>query len=627
MSLPRLTFPFRLKIAALVVAALVSSFAAYIWLGSSMLIQDRVAYIYDFNLVRLNSAGSSIEGQLDHTMSVLSLLGRAVDPKAIDRTRERWDEALTNTAKTLGISGAIGLRMVEGDRFELILSRGENAARAIEAVDLLGWRPSILKANGAMVGSAIRGLVPVAVATFDANGEHIACVALIQFNPKILGEEVEKQAVRLIDLAGYEVISHSAVTDAPSEYALAKLEKNILASGFPAGVRDLTADGRDYIVAYRRISFGTLLLVSYVSKSIAFSTARSLVQRSTALGMGLLLLAVGFTILLVGAATRRIRDLWSATRQIGAGDFSVRVEEGGRVGDEISGLANSFNTMASKIGELMKSTADKARMEKELETAQLVQSRFFPVQGFSDSNFLLSGNHRAASECGGDWWGYAQIGNRLIVVIGDVTGHGVSAALVTAAAYSAFAIYLEAYRSDSERFTDDLQALIQHINTAVFAASTKNCTMTFVASVLELDSGRMRWVNASHPAPYVRRKVGGSFQFDSLVSPPAQALGVSEKYDADVHETVIVPGETVIWYTDGIFENRESDGAKLSKGAFLRLIGPIIAEHPADAKGACTRMMENIMGFLDHQSGARSDDVTLLVGTVPENAQTGKRVA
>src|SRR5262249_10646269 len=132
-----------------------------------------------------------------------------------------------------------------------------------------------------------------------------------------------------------------------------------------------------------------------------------------------------------------------------------------------------------------------------------VQSRFFPTQLLQLPTIHLAGRSVPASECAGDWWHYAQVGEEIVIVIGDVTGHGVSAALVTAGAHSAFSLLIRnAIREghiSMERLTDEL-------NAAVLAAANGQASMTLAAVSFHLRTGQIRYVNASHCIPYVHRR-------------------------------------------------------------------------------------------------------------------------
>ena len=77
---------------------------------------------------------------------------------------------------------------------------------------------------------------------------------------------------------------------------------------------------------------------------------------------------------------------------------------------------------------------EKARLEKELEVAQLVQASFFPEDKIMTNAYELHSFYEPATECGGDWWGVIHLENKSIWMIADASGHGVPAALITAVA-------------------------------------------------------------------------------------------------------------------------------------------------------------------------------------------------
>ncbi len=100
----------------------------------------------------------------------------------------------------------------------------------------------------------------------------------------------------------------------------------------------------------------------------------------------------------------------------------------------------NFNIMAAEVSRLLDQTAEKARMESELQTAKTVQETLFPETRAKIGPLAIAGYYEPASECGGDWWHYCQIGNKIFLWIGDATGHGAPAALITSAAKSASTI-------------------------------------------------------------------------------------------------------------------------------------------------------------------------------------------
>ena len=118
---------------------------------------------------------------------------------------------------------------------------------------------------------------------------------------------------------------------------------------------------------------------------------------------------------------------WRAD-QIARGDLETRVEVSST--DEIGLLGENFNYMADRLLILMRETAEKATLEKELEVARTIQETLVPPPDLVVRPFInLAGYFMPASQCGGDWWTVHDLPDgRVLEVIGDVTGHGVPSA-------------------------------------------------------------------------------------------------------------------------------------------------------------------------------------------------------
>ena len=117
-------------------------------------------------------------------------------------------------------------------------------------------------------------------------------------------------------------------------------------------------------------------------------------------------------------------------KKLSDGDFKSEVSINS--GDELENLGASFNFMTSKIDSFMSEMVEKGRMESELATAQAVQSSLFPDAHIKNEKTEIAGHYESASECGGDWWGCKFVDDKLYFFVGDATGHGVPAALLTA---------------------------------------------------------------------------------------------------------------------------------------------------------------------------------------------------
>lgn len=119
----------------------------------------------------------------------------------------------------------------------------------------------------------------------------------------------------------------------------------------------------------------------------------------------------------------------------------------------------------------MSETAEKARMESELQTAKTVQETLFPAFQNTFENLQIAGHYEPASECGGDWWYYYKTNNKIILCIGDATGHGAPAALITSAARSAASV--------TENLNLEAHQIMHYLNKAIYDVSRGRVMMDF----------------------------------------------------------------------------------------------------------------------------------------------------
>ncbi|MCM2322973.1 MAG: SpoIIE family protein phosphatase [Oligoflexia bacterium] len=382
-------------------------------------------------------------------------------------------------------------------------------------------------------------------------------------------------------------------------------------------LRDESSQGRSWTIARRSLGFADLSIAGRAPLDQAAIAKQKLYRRSLSLGIGILCLVLLIGLGLSSALTRPIEALTRAADRIAAGDFSARVTP--TTSDELSLLARSFNTMAEKIRKLLAEAVEQARMKKELDTAKAVQQIFSPLKSHESERFRLAGNMLAASECGGDWWHYSRVGERLVVVMGDVTGHGVSAALVTAAAHGAFSLLMKKLDPALlERSPDEwLKKLTSDLNTAILATGGGHSAMTFVATIIDTQAAKAVSVNAAHRPPYLFRKVpetalrGLQDGIRWLAEPGSQALGESDALDPVVSVIDLLPGDLLFWYTDGLTERTDAKGRPIGKAKLLRTIGDLAASQPTDLGAACDHLMTEL-GVAAESHPA--DDITIVIG-------------
>jgi len=172
---------------------------------------------------------------------------------------------------------------------------------------------------------------------------------------------------------------------------------------------------------------------------------------------------------------------------------------------------------------------------------------------------VITGGLEPAYEIGGDFFNYAINGGLVDLLVIDAVGHGLPAAAVATVA-------IGAYRH-ARRNRLDLPDLAVEINTAISSQLGASQFTTAVLARLDLDTGRLRWINAGHPKPLIVR---GSPLVQPPHCPPSRPLGLQERKPVCC-ETRLEPGDRLVLYTDGVTEARSPTGDFFGRGAARRL--------------------------------------------------------
>ena len=364
-------------------------------------------------------------------------------------------------------------------------------------------------------------------------------------------------------------------------------------------------NGDSSLMSYSRLGLSDIVVISTVSMNKALKAVDVLIKKSALFFIALIASTLLISLFASSQLTSALRELFEATAKIAQGDFSVRVLV--RSKDEVGGLAESFNWMAEKVSHLMSETAEKARMENELATVKTVQETLFPADNLSDPRAQVVGHFQPASECGGDWWSYALIGNKLYLWIGDATGHGAPAALITSAARSAAALV----ESLPEVQPDQALKMMNH---AIHQTSKSKINMTFFLGCLNLDTGEMVYSNASHDPPYLLRKPdGGKLKKKNLIplmDVNGFRLGEREVAEYETAKVQLNPGDQIFFYTDGIMDIQNPDGENLGERAFLRSLMKAVNDGE-DPSARVENLKDDIEGY--RQNSELIDDVTLFL--------------
>lgn len=255
-----------------------------------------------------------------------------------------------------------------------------------------------------------------------------------------------------------------------------------------------------------------------------------------------------------------------------------------------------------EVGDLARSLASEAaqreRIEREIEIAREVQERLFPQSIPAIPGIDLAGHCRPALGIGGDYYDMFELEDgRLALAVGDVSGKGISAALLMASLRASL-------RSIAEEGSDDLGRLVSKLNRQVYEASATNRYATFFFAVFAPDSSELRYVNAGHNSPFVLRPRGGTMHLET----GGTVVGLVKEAPYTEGTVQLQPGDVFVAYTDGVSEAMTDAGEEWGEP---EMIASAAAHQDRCAAEILRRMMDAADAFT--RGAAQHDDMTLLV--------------
>ncbi|MDB4958378.1 MAG: uncharacterized protein JWO36_5947 [Myxococcales bacterium] len=355
------------------------------------------------------------------------------------------------------------------------------------------------------------------------------------------------------------------------------------------------------------------VVLGYDLAPVEWFTSGAAEQKSAASAKAVLYTgAVGALFALIGTVlaifqglsiSRPLKQLAWKADQIARGDLDARVEV--TAGDEIGLLAENFNFMADQISILLQQTAEKAKMEQELEVAKAIQETLVPNdQPVKKSTLTFAGFYQPAAQTGGDWWTWAElVDNKILLVIGDVTGHGVPSAMITAAAKASCDVARYMHNDDVT-----VTRLLEIMNHAIFESAQRRFVMTCFASIVDTKARTITYANAGHNFPYLFRPGEGKGDFGSLMI-RGNRLGDDRASKYEAKTTDLVPGDILVWYTDGIVECENEAGEEYGEKRFRASVRKAAALDAGEMRDAI--VSEASTFFAD---APRKDDITMVIG-------------
>ena len=261
----------------------------------------------------------------------------------------------------------------------------------------------------------------------------------------------------------------------------------------------------------------------------------------------------------------------------------------------------SFDEVSRLVETRRRAAAEKLEAERraaqELEIARQVQARLFPQKMPFSSTLEYAGVCLPASQVGGDYYDFLDLGHqRLGLVIGDIAGKGIAAALLMA--------NLQAnLRGQCANASDQPRGFLRAVNELFCGSTTDSAYATLFFAEYDDVSRRLRYINCGHLSALLLHRDGGLERLDST----ATVLGIFPDWDCSIAQQQLAPGDTLALYTDGITEAWNTAGEDFGE---TRLVQSLVRHCHLSSCAALEAIIEEVRGF---SAGEQRDDITLIV--------------
>jgi sigma-B regulation protein RsbU (phosphoserine phosphatase) len=345
------------------------------------------------------------------------------------------------------------------------------------------------------------------------------------------------------------------------------------------------------------------------------------------LGFAIVLAIIEFLALVIGMSLTRsitgaVAHLYRATQHVDRGDFSHRIPV--KSSDQLAELANSFNSMTASIEKLVLEQKEKQRLENELVIAQEVQAQLFPREISQLESLEVHGYCRPARTVSGDYYDFLAVSSdKLILAAGDVSGKGISAALLMATIHSAVRAYgmvgMPVSRepvavgaatgapmmlaSGTEGVEVSPAALLSLLNHQLYDSTPQEKYATLFLGIYDGASRNLSYSNGGHLPPIIISPDGSILRLDQ----GGTVVGLFDNLSFDEASVQLKAGDIFLAYSDGITEP-ENDFGEFGEQRLIDLV--------RDNRGLpLTEITALVTGAVDDWIGDKEqpDDITLVL--------------
>jgi phosphoserine phosphatase RsbU/P len=310
------------------------------------------------------------------------------------------------------------------------------------------------------------------------------------------------------------------------------------------------------------------------------------------------LVALVIGVVLTRAITNTVSDLYRATQFVQEGNFTHKVQVTRR--DQLGVLGDSFNSMTNSISRLIDEQKQLQRLENEISIASEVQNQLFPRNFPHVEGVEVEAICRAARTVSGDYYDFIQLSpTHVAFAIADISGKGISAALLMASLQAALRSQLLA--PGSERMST--AELVARLNKHLVINTGDDRFATFFVAIYDTASRTLRYTNAGHLPGFCLSEGRAIYLHKGGI-----VLGVVEDYEFE-QETITVPHDAVlITYSDGLVEPENAYGEQFG-------IPRLEAAAQRLRNAVPRKIAESLMIATEEWSGSpeQADDMTIVV--------------
>ncbi len=335
--------------------------------------------------------------------------------------------------------------------------------------------------------------------------------------------------------------------------------------------------------------------------------------------------ALYLAVRLTRSMTGSVEDLYAATLSIDSGNLEHRIQV--QRDDQLADLCRSFNRMSWSLGRLIDEQKEKERMQSELTIAQEVQANLFPRSHVRVRSLDLHGICRPARTVSGDYYDFLVFHDDaehrrdvtgLGLALGDISGKGISAALLMATLHSA----VRAYRFVSEElFSDSARALthteslecgelfespariLSLLNRHLYRTTQPEKYATLFLAHYDDRTGRLTYSNGGQLPPFLLRADGSVRQLDR----GGTVVGLLDNQVYQQETVALETGDLVIAYSDGVTEP-ENDFGEFGEDRLLEVVRLYRNEPLSVISAEVMRALDAWIG-----GGEQPDDITLVL--------------